>query len=84
MKTNNDFIDFIKREMLEFYCFDISHENIKTYLKTNPIEVFDTVERDDYANFLAKKITGMEWPMNCDSEEYKKEFYRKLKNGRLV
>ena len=79
--VSDSFIDSVKKEMLDWYGFDLTYEQVKEYIESNKLEVFDTWERGDFGHFLAKKITGMEWPMNADSEEYKHEFYRKLKEN---
>jgi len=35
-------------------------------------------------DFFAKKITGMSWPMNGDSKEYKDKFYAELEKNAKV
>jgi len=72
-------IEEIKDAMKDWFAFELTDEQIKEYLKETPIKWFDTVEREDYAEYLGKKITGMSFPMNGDSDEYKKNFYEKLK-----
>jgi len=68
----------IKETMMDWFCFDLTNEQIEEYLKENPIKWFDTVEREDYADYLAKKITGLNFPLNMDTKEYKDNFYKQL------
>jgi hypothetical protein len=75
MKIQKKLINEIKSTMLHWFSFKLTNEQIVEYLTENPIEYFDTVEREDYANYLANKITGMDFPMNMDSDEYKNKFY---------
>lgn len=70
-------VELVKKEMLEWYNLIVSASQAEEYLKTTN-NIFDTVEREDLADQIAKNLTGMSWPMNGDSEEYKKEFYNKL------
>ena len=71
-------IEYIKETMKKWFSFELTDEQIKVYLKENQIESFDTDEREDFAEYLAKKITGMSYPMNGDSEEYSQRFFEKL------
>ena len=68
----------IKSTMMDWFSFDLTNEQIEEYLKENPIKCFDTVEREDYADYLAKKITGLNFPLNMDTQEYKDNFYKQL------
>lgn len=68
----------IKSTMMDWFSFDLTNEQIEEYLKENPIKWFDTVEREDYADYLAKKITGLNFPLNMDTQEYKDNFYKQL------
>ncbi len=79
--VSNSFIESVKKEMLEWYGFDLTYEQVKDYIESNKLEVFDTWEREDFAHFLGKKITGIRWPMNNDSEEYTREFFKKLREN---
>lgn len=79
--VSDSFIDSVKKEMLDWYRFDLTYEQVKSYLESNKLDFFDTVEREDYADFLAKTITGMSFPMNGDSREYKDTFYKKLREN---
>lgn len=78
-------IDEIKKEMKAFYAFELTDEQIQEYLDKTYIECFDTLEREVFAGYLSNKITGMEWPINGDSPEYKLKFYTALiKNSRKL
>ncbi len=70
-------IDSIQKEM-RGYGFNFSKKYLTEWLNDNPIESFDTVEREDLLQYMAKKSTGMDYPCNGDSEEYKKIFWKKL------
>lgn len=78
---NQNLINEIKKEMYDWYGFDLTEKQIEDYLNSQDEQkdYFDTVEREDLADYLAKTITGMSWPMNMDKMEYKKEFYSTLK-----
>ncbi len=67
----------VQKEMMDWCAFKITYEQVKDYLEHNKLDYFDTAEREDYAYFLAKAITGMDWPMNFDIDEYKESFYKK-------
>jgi hypothetical protein len=71
-------IQEIKGDMKAFYAFELTDEQIQEYLEKCYIDSFDTLERETYAGYLANKITGMEWPINMDSPEYKLKFYTAL------
>ena len=45
------------------------------------MKFFDTVEREDYANFLGKTITGMYYPYNGSNDEYVNEFFKRLREN---
>lgn len=72
------FIKEIHDQMQDWFGFDLTEEQIIEYVEQSRIDCFDTVEREDFADHLAVKITGMNWPLNGDSSEYKKTFYQKL------
>lgn len=38
----------------------------------------DTFTRDYIVAMVSKRFIKMEWPLNCDSKEYKDMFYKKL------
>ena len=79
METNqlNDLIKSCQNEMLDWYNIQVSKEKAEEFITSNNVESFDTVERENFANEIALKVTGMSWPMNGDSDEYKKEFWAK-------
>lgn len=81
LNISDNFIDSVKKEMFDWYRFDLTYEQVKSYLERNKLDFFDTVEREDYADFLAKTITGMSCPMNGDSSEYKDIFYKKMREN---
>ena len=80
-----DLVEEIQKGMLEWYTFDLTNEQvielIEEHNENHKIESFDTYERENLAYYLADKITGMEWPMNGDSSDYKKKFYSTLKEN---
>jgi hypothetical protein len=71
-------IEQIKFEMKKWYRFDLNHKQISEYIEQRGIKWFDTFEREEFASYLGNKITGMDWPMNCDSDDYKRIIYKKL------
>jgi len=73
-----ELINLIQKEMISYYGIDLTRDQVVKYVIDNNLEVFDTLEREDFADYIAVKLTGMHWPLNMDSEEYKKEFYKKL------
>ena len=79
--VSDSFIDSVKKEMLDWYKFDLTHEQVKNYLESNKLDFFDTVEREDFSDFLGSTITGMRWPWNGDKDEYKNEFFKKLREN---
>ena len=79
--VSDSFIDSVKKEMLNWYGFDLTYEQVKNYLESNKLNFFDTVEREDYVNFLGKTITGMYYPYNSSSDEYVKEFFKRLREN---
>jgi hypothetical protein len=42
-----------------------------------PEDIFDTMDRDLFINIIVEDALGKvyNWPMNCDSDEYKNKFY---------
>lgn len=76
---SDSLIKSVQKEMLKYYLFDLTYEQVKSYLEDNELNVFDTLEREEYAYYLSKEICDMRFPLNSDSEEYKKEFYQKLR-----
>jgi hypothetical protein len=71
-------IQEIKDTMKVFYAFELTDEQVQEYLDKTYIDGFDTVERETFAWYLSNKITGMQWPINCDADEYKMKFYKTL------
>ena len=72
------FIIDIKKQMLEWYGIDLLPQQISDYVENTGIKYFDTIEREDFADCIAKEITGMSYPRNKDTDEYKKEFFNKF------
>jgi len=72
------FITRIKEQMKLWYKLDLTDELVMEFLQNNPITSFDTVNREDFIDFIAKKVTGTHWPLNGDEELYKKEFFEKF------
>lgn len=79
--VSDELINSVRKEMLDWYRFDLTYEQVKNYLESNNLDFFDTIEREDFSNFLAKTITGMRWPWNGDKKEYKIEFFKKLREN---
>jgi len=73
-----EMISEIKKTMLDWYLFDLTDEQIIEYLDKHQLESFDTLEREDYVDYLAKRITGLRYPINMDSNEYINNFYKQL------
>jgi hypothetical protein len=73
-------IEEIKNQMHDCFGFDLTNKQIMEYLEEYPeAKYFDTQERDQFADNIAKKITGMHYPLYKDSEEYVTKFYKLLK-----
>lgn len=72
------FISDIKKQMMDWYGIDLLDQQISDYVKNTGIKYFDTLEREDFLDCIAKEITGMSYPMNKDTEEYKKQFFDKF------
>jgi len=81
---STDLIKRLKAEMKRWYGFELTDDQIKEYYDYyrdyHSLEEmgFDTVEREDFGYYLAHKITGLNWPMNGDDDNIKKEFYKSL------
>ncbi len=78
IEVTDELIESVRKEMRSFYAIDLTYEQTKEYLDSKNLQTFDTWEREDFGHFLAKKITGMEWPANMDSSEYTQKFFNKL------
>ena len=75
-----DLIKKIQSEMIGWgFNFSTSYL-LKWFEENGKPELFDTVERGELLQYMAKKETGMHYPCNVDSEEYKKEFWSKFDN----
>lgn len=81
LAVSDSFINSVKKEMLDWYGFDLTYEQVKKYLEINKLDFFDTVEREGFSDFLGRTITGMSWPWNGHAQDYKDEFFRKLKEN---
>jgi hypothetical protein len=80
MKTPN--IPRIQSEMKTFYGFDLTEKQILDWFKTQSCgSCFGIIERESFAHFLSNLIVGKDWPKNKDSQEYKDDFFRKLKEN---
>jgi hypothetical protein len=82
MLKKSEILKELKSELAYWAGFDLTDKQVEEiYLEDE--ECFqhgiDTVEREDAMSILSRKITGMEWPMNGDSEEYKTKFFKELK-----
>lgn len=74
--------DKIKQEMNDWYGFVLTDQQVDDFLNEYPQAVyFDTLERETFADYIAEKVTGMSFPMNGDSQEYKREFYAKFEEN---
>jgi hypothetical protein len=41
----------------------------------------DTVVREEMMGVIGQELTGLQWPINGDSAEYKEKFYQALEAG---
>ena len=72
-------IEEIKNEMKDCFGFELTDQQVQEFLTEYPEAIhFDTLERGSFADYIAKKVTGMSFPMNGDSQEYKQKFYTEL------
>jgi hypothetical protein len=78
--TENQLISEIKKEMLD-YGFDLTDEQISDYIQIKNLQMFETNEREEYLDFIAKNITGMSFPSYGDTTSYKQNFYQKLRKN---
>jgi hypothetical protein len=78
--TKNQLISSIKKEMLD-YGFDLTDEQISDYIQIKNLQMFETNEREEYLDFIAKNITGMSFPKYGDTTSYKQNFYQKLRKN---
>ena len=78
--TENQLISEIKKEMLD-YGFDLTEEQISDYIQIKNLQMFETNEREEYLDFIAKNITGMSFPSYGDTTSYKQNFYQKLRKN---
>jgi hypothetical protein len=78
--TKNQLISEIKKEMLD-YGFDLTEEQISDYIQIKNLQMFETNEREEYLDFIAKNITGMSFPSYGDTTSYKQNFYQKLRKN---
>lgn len=75
-------IEEIKNEMKDWFSFELTDQQVQEFLNEYPDAIhFDTLERETFADYIAKKVTGMSFPMNGDSQEYKQKFYAELKKN---
>jgi hypothetical protein len=78
--TKNQLISEIKKEMLD-YGFDLTDKQISDYIQIKNLQMFETNEREEYLDFIAKNITGMSFPSYGDTTSYKQNFYQKLREN---
>jgi hypothetical protein len=78
--TKNQLISKIKKEMLD-YGFDLTDEQISDYIQIKNLQMFETNEREEYLDFIAKNITGMSFPSYGDTTSYKQNFSQKLRKN---
>jgi len=78
--TKNQLISKIKKEMLD-YGLDLTDEQISDYIQIKNLQMFETNEREEYLDFIAKNITGMSFPSYGDTTSYKQNFYQKLREN---
>jgi len=79
--NENSIILEIKNDMESWYGIKLTTVQVEEYLKETPIQYFDTVEREDYSDYLGLKITGMRFPMNGDNQEYKDKFKQAIRDN---
>jgi hypothetical protein len=77
-----ELIEEIKKEMKAWYGFELTDSQVIEFIyyhnEQHSLDCFDTLEREDFSDYLAQKITGMEWPMNGSPQSYKDHFYHTL------
>jgi hypothetical protein len=81
METKQKFVNDIRNEMKDFYGVDLTEEQVRERIEDKDLDVFDTHERSCYIQYIAREITGMDYPCNGDSHEYSRIFWDKLKNN---
>jgi cell division protein FtsI/penicillin-binding protein 2 len=81
--ANEELFEQIKKEMLDWYGFDLNNKQIREYVFKTNISHFDTFEREEYVNKISFEITGMDYPCGGDLEGYKEKFFSLLKNNAL-
>lgn len=75
-------INSIIEEFKKWYQVELTKELVIEFIKDRQSAFcFDTFEREDLGYFIANKVCGKPWPMNGDSDEIKKEFYREFSNN---
>jgi len=74
----NKLIEDCQREMEDWFGVLVSYEAAEDFIIRHDVESFDTAERSIFINEIARRVTGMYWPANGDSQEYKDEFYKKF------
>ena len=68
----------IRSEMHHGFGLKLTSEQIDDIQANLNFKHFDTVERSECIDYIARKITNMSWPLNGDNVEYKKQFYKEL------
>lgn len=77
---NYSLIQNIKNDVKYYYNIEVEEGVIKDYINKNNVESFDTVIREEFADYLSNILIGMNFPRNKDNDNYKKIFYEKIKN----
>jgi len=76
---NQSTVEFIWAEMYDWFGLKLTAKQVIEFLTKHPSAVdFDTVERSLFINEISKKVTGMEYPLNGDTQEYKDKFHTKF------
>ena len=74
-------IDEAITEIEEYYGVILTRKYFTSILKKHPKIIvgiwdddFDTICREEFAEYLADDLTGLPWPLMGDSEKVKKKF----------
>ncbi len=78
---DKELIKQIQDEMEYWFGFNLTEKQVEEYINKTKISFFDTVEREDLADDLGRKITGMGWPINADQQDYKDKFYELMRKN---
>lgn len=80
----------IRRTVAYWYMIDLTDEQIDVFLEwwkktfEEDMEAFDTMEREDFAGYVANIVVGRDWPIYGDGhevgEQFMNDFYSKVED----